>query len=45
MGSLPGAGRPRKDIEGAQWLTQVGRKLTEECKSISQPDVISHNKE
>lgn len=34
---------PLKDIKGAQWLTQVGRKLTEECKSISQPDVIQHS--
>lgn len=40
LGSLGGAPRLRKDIEGALWLTQVRRKLTVERKSTSQPDVI-----
>ena len=43
MGSLGGAPRPRKDIKGAQWLTQVGQKPTEERKGKSQPDVIQHS--
>ena len=36
--SLAGVALRRKDIDGAQWLTQTGRKSVVECKSISQPD-------
>ncbi len=40
MGSLAGVAPRRKDIDGAQWLTQVGQKSTAECKGKSQPDWV-----
>lgn len=42
MDSLAGVAPCRKDIDRAQWLTQVGQKSTVECKSKSQPDWVDN---
>ena len=45
MGSLAGAARPRKGIDGALRSTQPSQKLGEECKGISWLDTYPHNKD
>ena len=44
VGSLGGAPRPRKNIEGAQRSAQPGQNSGVECKGKSRPDVTPHTK-